>query len=231
MYFLAVFAFIMTVLFLFFPDTWRRERSRVYQKAVEDALKRSLKAERAAERKRQRKLARGLASTATTPAETRVGTPASTPPSTRPASLKENHDVEKASPEPHKPSAWRRWVRLPWTRNKEEDPSVVKPSFVDVNPVPTMISIFKLPTNAVVLVCSGLLFAAQYTTTYTAAITFARPPYDYNPLIIGVIVLAFGVGNIVGSVLGGRASDHILKHLAAKNGGKTVPEVSCCLNS
>lgn len=88
-----------------------------------------------------------------------------------------------------------------------------------------MISIFHSPTNAFVLCCSGLLFAAQYTTTYTASLTFARAPYNYSPLIIGVVLLAFGVGNIFGSVLGGRASDYILKRLAAKNGGVVVPEV------
>lgn len=228
LYFLAVFAALMTLLFFFFPDTWRRERSRVYQKAISDALKRSLKAERHAEEKRQRKLAKGLSSNATTPAPTHPTTPISgaMTPVTAPGSIHEGSDadvdVELAAEVPRKPRIrWPQW--MPFVSNNESDD--IKPSFRDVNPIPTMISIFHSPTNAIVLVCSGLLFAAQYTTTYTASVTFARAPYNYNPLIIGVVLLAFGMGNIFGSVLGGRASDAILKRLAKKNGGVTVPEM------
>lgn len=236
LYFLAVFAAIMTLLFFFFPDTWRRERSRVYQKAISDALKRSLKAERHADKKRARKLAKGLASTATTPAATRNATPRSgaQTPATRPGSVHESihegvHDgvrvtdvdLERGG---DSEKAKRRW--LPWAHKaRDNDPNDIRPSFVDVNPLPTMASIFHSPTNAIVLLCSGILFSAQYTTTYTASLTFSRAPYNYNPLIVGVVLLAFGVGNIFGSVLGGRASDMILRRLSKKNGGVTVPEM------
>lgn len=230
MYFLAVFAGLMTLLFFFFPDTWRRERSRVYQKAISDALKRSLKAEAAAEKKRARKRAKGLASTATTPAETRRGTPSASgamTPATRPGSV-HDLDVERGEEEEERP---RRLLglrrRLPsWMPFAIGEAHEISPSFRDVNPIPTMISIFRSPTNAGVLISSGLLFAAQYTTTYTASLTFARAPYNYNPLIIGVVLLGFGVGSILGSVIGGRMSDWIQRRLSEKNGGVVVPEVS-----
>jgi hypothetical protein len=229
MYFLAVFAAIMTLLFFFFPDTWRRERSRVYQKALSDALKRSLKAQAAAEKKRQRKVAKGLASTATTPAETRAGTPSGTRPGspvTVAGSVGPDVDVERQ--EIRKQRKWLpKWLsRKSSASDSDSEHTEIKPSFRDVNPLPTMVSIFHSPTNAFVLCSSGLLFAAQYTTTYTASITFSRAPYSYNPLIIGIVLLSFGVGNIFGSVFGGRASDVIMKRLSARNGGVIVPEVS-----
>ena len=90
---------------------------------------------------------------------------------------------------------------------------------------------------------TGILFAAQYTVTYTAAITLAayvpsapflpyKPslpgsdPYNYNPLIIGIVILSFGVGNMVGSVAGGKWSDVYLRKLRLANNGVSVPEVS-----
>jgi hypothetical protein len=50
-------------------------------------------------------------------------------------------------------------------------------------------------------------------------------PYNYNPLIIGVVILAFGAGNMVGSVAGGKWSDVYLRRLREANNGVSVPEV------
>lgn len=63
---------------------------------------------------------------------------------------------------------------------------------------------------------AALTFAFQYGICYTAAITFAAAPYNYGPILIGVILLAFGVGCVGGSVLGGRWSDKILKEQQLK---------------
>lgn len=220
LYFLAVFAGLMTIAFLFFPDTWRRERSRVYQKAMADALKRQLKARAAEEKreaKRERKRAKGLASTATTPAATVPGTPsgAMTP------AEEEAYDAERAVPATTKQTILHRMVG----RVRRSPGDELHPSFVDLNPLPSMVSVFHSPTNAAVLVASGLLFAVQYTTTYTASVTFSRAPYSYNPLIIGVVLLSFGMGNVVGSVVGGRWSDFALRRMTASNSGKTEPEM------
>jgi len=76
------------------------------------------------------------------------------------------------------------------------------------------------------LIYSGLLFAAQYTISYTAARTFAAAPYDYSALIVGCVLLSFGFGNVVGSVAGGRWSDAMLKRMKEKNGGQGEPEAS-----
>jgi MFS family permease len=51
-------------------------------------------------------------------------------------------------------------------------------------------------------------------------------PYNYNALYVGIIILSFGVGSIVGSVIGGKLSDVVLRRLKKANGGIMVPEVS-----
>jgi len=51
------------------------------------------------------------------------------------------------------------------------------------------------------------------------------PPYDYTPLKIGLVLLSFGGGNVLGSVMGGRYSDMILRKLKKKNGGDSEPEM------
>ncbi|OBZ71309.1 hypothetical protein A0H81_08578 [Grifola frondosa] len=44
-------------------------------------------------------------------------------------------------------------------------------------------------------------------------------------LLIGLVLLAFGVGSLLGSMLGGRYSDHVFSQLKAKNGGQSHPEM------
>jgi hypothetical protein len=51
------------------------------------------------------------------------------------------------------------------------------------------------------------------------------PPYNYTPLKIGLLLLSFGGGNVLGSVMGGRYSDIILRKLKKKNGGASEPEM------
>lgn len=72
---------------------------------------------------------------------------------------------------------------------------------------------------------SGTIFAGQYTVAVTSAITFAEAPYDYDALHIGLVLVAFGGGNIIGSVVGGILSDWVLARLKRRNGGVGNPEV------
>jgi hypothetical protein len=51
-------------------------------------------------------------------------------------------------------------------------------------------------------------------------------PYNYNALFIGIIILSFGVGSIIGSFVGGKWSDVTLRRLKKANGGVMIPEVS-----
>lgn len=228
-YFLAVWGFCMVLAFLFFPDTWRKERSRIYQQAIADALKRELKAQAAAEKKRQRKLARGLASDAPTPATTaphsRATSGAATPAFTDATDVEaQEQEQEQDGKAEQGPGWWRRHTPQ-WAHRKDREGAEYRPTLRDVNPLPVMISIWRVPSNTVVLVCSGFLFAAQYTIVYTCSVTLAAAPYSYNPLVIGLVILAFGLGNMVGSLVGGRISDRVLKRLTARNGGRSTPEM------
>ncbi|GAA5846678.1 hypothetical protein JCM5353_008666 [Sporobolomyces roseus] len=100
----------------------------------------------------------------------------------------------------------------------------VKIHLRDINPFAATLSIIMVPSNLLVLFYSGLLFSAQYTISYTAARTFAAD-YNYSALIVGCVLLSFGFGNVVGSVAGGRWSDAILKRMKDKNGGQGEPEM------
>ena len=143
-------------MFIFFPDTWRREvsralylsqsimliriqRSRVYQRAVRDAIKRAMHDDD----KRQQKLARGLASNAPTPPMT----PAHRRPSAEQVVLyTEKNEVAVET---------RRWLGLRKAEVTKEH-EAVRPSLRDVNPLPTMWSIFRRPTNLILLLSSGI---------------------------------------------------------------------------
>ena len=93
----------------------------------------------------------------------------------------------------------------------------------------------------------GLIFAFSYSIAYTCAITLDKK-YHYDALQIGLVLLAFGVGEdkaclikfggftklinvhvpagcMLGSILGGRWSDRTFARLKAENGGTSAPEV------
>lgn len=125
--------------------------------------------EQARDKKRQRKMAKGLQSNAPTPPMT----PGHATPSTRRASEVDAEvviDAERGEVILYE----RDWKYLGLKKKRVVEEQKIKPSWRDINPLPIMATIFAKPTNAIVLLSSGVLFAAQYTVTYTAAITLAR---------------------------------------------------------
>lgn len=80
---------------------------------------------------------------------------------------------------------------------------VIKLSLRDVNPFPPIWLILRRKNNVAILFSSCLLFAFSFSITYTCARTLANK-YGYDPLTTGLVLLSFGIGNILGSVLGGR---------------------------
>ncbi|KAG7562297.1 hypothetical protein FFLO_02285 [Filobasidium floriforme] len=257
-YLLAAFGGVSFSSFIFFPDSWRRERSQLYQKATQRAIKRALEQDVHDEKKRIKKREKGLKSGDQTPANMTVpqtpthgiaGSGIATPLTRDSYQGPERTAVQTPVPEladqrqvkvdleqkevvlePRR----RVWSALtPWGKkrstaavdNDEEEHVKVKLRLADVNPAPAMWHILKRPNNFLAVTCSGLIFAAQYTITFTAAVTFAAPPYDYTPLKIGLLLLSFGGGNVLGSILGGRYSDLVLRKLKKKNGGVGQPEM------
>ncbi len=176
-YFLTAFAGLTFVAFIFFPDSWRRERSYLYQTAVKRAIKRVMVQKEHDEKKRARKLRKGLTSTDVTPATTVPPTPrtgAQTPARSIVASRNESisapldpahylgdateavYLTEKAST-----NGPRGVFRLFGKRKAQvtatgEEHVAVKLSITDVNPLPPMWSVLKQPNNLLAVLCSGM---------------------------------------------------------------------------
>jgi MFS family permease len=100
----------------------------------------------------------------------------------------------------------------------------VKLSMTDVNPFPSYLSIVSRKNNLVMLTASGLTFAFSFSIAYTCARTLSMY-YDYDALKTGLVLLAYGIGCMTGSILGGRWSDRTLARLKAANGGVSFPEM------
>ncbi|KAG6330364.1 hypothetical protein ID866_8721 [Astraeus odoratus] len=97
-------------------------------------------------------------------------------------------------------------------------------SFVDVNPFSSYVKVLCRKNNIAILIPSALLFAFSISIAYTCARTLALY-YNYNALQTGLVLLSYGIGSILGSILGGRWSDRTLARLKAANGGISFPEM------
>lgn len=112
-------------------------------------------------------------------------------------------------------------------------------TFKDVNPFSPLLHVLKRRSNVVTLLPSGmhrtylrsnpliltlgLFFAFSYNITYTCSRTLGDH-YNYDSLKIGLVLLSYGVGCMLGSVLGGRWSDLALRRLTSANEGHYFPE-------
>jgi len=107
-----------------------------------------------------------------------------------------------------------------------EPPKVdkIKLNLTDVNPLAPLLLILRRPNNFVILLASGFMFAFSYCIAYTCSRTFSSE-YHYNALQIGLVLLAFGIGCVSGSILGGRWSDRTLRKVKAANGGHSSAEM------
>ncbi|ADV21615.1 hypothetical protein I305_03357 [Cryptococcus gattii E566] len=217
-YFLAVYAFIMLCCF----------RSRIYQRALSKAIGRAEK-EDAKDLRRKARLAKQPQVLDTIPAAPE-GTPGTSPGGSRRPGAEAwgrmmsestvvnvilNNDQEQAAGKLGKVKVKiMKW--LPFgakeKRIQAENEVEFKPTFRDLNPLPSMALILKQPTNLLIL-------------TSSVSITLGKAPYNYGSLNIGLVVLAFGIGNILASLLGGKYSDMVLRKLKKKNGGVGNPEM------
>jgi len=101
----------------------------------------------------------------------------------------------------------------------------IRLSLADVNPFPQIYQVAKRKNNIVMYFPSALLFALSYSISYTCSKTLFAPPYNYDALRVGLVLLSFGVGSMCGSLLGGRWSDRVLSRLKKANGGTGYPEM------
>ncbi|KAK0204093.1 vacuolar DHA amino acid exporter [Desarmillaria ectypa] len=94
----------------------------------------------------------------------------------------------------------------------------------DVAPIGTLWLVIRRWNNFILLLASGILFSYCFTVVYTTSRTLASA-YGYDALYTGFVLLSFGLGCMVGSILGGRYSDHELARLTIENGGRSCPEM------
>ncbi|KAF7326961.1 Vacuolar DHA amino acid exporter [Mycena venus] len=100
----------------------------------------------------------------------------------------------------------------------------IKLTLRDVNPIKPLWLVVRRMNNFVILFASGLMFAFNFVVAFTTSRTLSSA-YGYNALKVGLVLLSFGLGNLAGSVVGGRLSDMKLAHLKAANGGVSYPEM------
>lgn len=99
-----------------------------------------------------------------------------------------------------------------------------KPSLKDVSPHGSAAYVCSQPHNIAALLYSGINFAAQYSLSFTTTQTFTGAPYNFSPILVGCVLLALGLGGMVGSIIGGKVSDLRLRSVAKKLGHKAPPE-------
>ncbi|KAK4052789.1 hypothetical protein OIV83_002076 [Microbotryomycetes sp. JL201] len=180
-YFLLGYAAVCLVLYIWLPETFRKERSAAWRAAMKRA-----RANAHAKRSKAR---------AALPAGTNVDDgqrqPAFSP-------LKKVKSV----------------ISL---RSSGDDD--LKIHLRDVNPLAATGQVLRCKENLITIAFSGLLFASQYCVTFTASRSFAAPPYNYDSLKVGLVLLTFGMGNLIGSVLGGRFSDYVFNKMRGDTPG------------
>ncbi|KAK7464750.1 hypothetical protein VKT23_005957 [Stygiomarasmius scandens] len=212
-YFLTIVGGCVTLCFLFaFKDTWRKERSTVYQRVVKKKMK-----ERIGMKTAESEKSHGTnRNSPDTDVEKQVVSGSSTPKPSGPGSESRTSTSETARPVSIK--------KEDMERELADVTKDIKLSLLDVNPVTPLWGTFKKPWNLCMLTASALIFAFTYIVVYSTTRVLENA-YRYNPLKVGLVLLSFGLGSVTGSILGGRFSDYNLRRLKEKNGGKREAEM------
>ncbi|ORX80674.1 MFS general substrate transporter, partial [Basidiobolus meristosporus CBS 931.73] len=80
----------------------------------------------------------------------------------------------------------------------------------------------RYPAVMIVMAYGCMIFAAIYCYTTSLPSLFV-PTYHLRSSAVGLVFLSSGIGNVIGSSVGGRVTDHSLRHLREKNDGRPVP--------
>ncbi|KAI0761044.1 MFS general substrate transporter [Trametes elegans] len=210
-WFLAAFVGATLLLFVPFKDTFRRERSLVYQNALK----------------------RRVVEQPTKPFEAQTANMSSAASSAERGQV-ERSDAIQAQQEDavnmhgrlerdiEKQAARTQNVNVPQSDSSQL--KEIRLSLADVNPLKPIYHVLRRMNNLVLVFSSGFVFGFYYSIAYTCALTLANG-YHYDALRIGLVLLAFGIGSLCGSVLGGRYSDHVFRKLKARNDGKGRAEM------
>jgi hypothetical protein len=165
---------------MFFPDSWRRERSQLYQKATQRAIKRALRREEDDQRKLVKQRQKDVGSGLQTPANTttlRSGTDTPVTLNSHDRTAAHSHtpdsrvevegapilDVEAdlsnkeviVRPRARSWKPWSKKSRDSGSEGADEEHVKIKLTLSDVNPAPAMWAILKRPNNLLSVSCSG----------------------------------------------------------------------------
>ncbi|KAI0785153.1 major facilitator superfamily domain-containing protein [Abortiporus biennis] len=164
-WFLVIFTGLCFVMFIFFTDTFRKERSLTYQTVLRRV---------AFERESQQ-------SRSSVNQETVIKTERTSEKESQDVVIPVNRskeDVEaQVTPSLAKPPA---------------DIKEIKPTLSDVNPVRPIVMVVLRLNNLVILFSSGFLFAFAFCINYTCSRTLSDK-YGYNALQIGLVLLSYGI--------------------------------------
>lgn len=100
-----------------------------------------------------------------------------------------------------------------------------------IGPKEVFIRAITRPTKLMFLspICAlmSLYMAVVYGILYLLFTTFTfvfQEAYGFSESTVGLTYIGLGIGNFIGLAALGYSSDRVLKHLTAKNGGKSKPE-------
>ncbi|KIJ54897.1 hypothetical protein M422DRAFT_153520 [Sphaerobolus stellatus SS14] len=184
-YFLVIFAALSLCTFIFFKDTFRRERSLSYQIALRRRMN--------------------------TRQENTLGIKERNFGSQSPASHILDEKTDSLS-------------STDIEANIEPQLQDIRLGFKEINPIRPLIAVFRRINYLTILIPSSMIFGFSYCITYTVVITLGNAPYNYDSLKLGLVLLSFGIGNMAGSLIGGRWSDHVMRKCKAENGGRSSSE-------
>ncbi|OQE05089.1 hypothetical protein PENVUL_c027G05373 [Penicillium vulpinum] len=74
----------------------------------------------------------------------------------------------------------------------------------------------KKPPIVITVYYTSIVFATYYLISVSIEDTFARPPYTWSSIIVGVAYIPGGLGLLVGAIIGGRWQDYIMVRTARK---------------
>ena len=217
------YGFVCLVAVIFLPETWRKERSVAWTQAAKRAETKAELLEEKTARYNFEEFSPEATHVSPTPAQLEYGLD----PTHKAPTFDALRSVLSTKP-PEKPAVR---VSLRDANVRHDTLSVIQADSKALQPVPAMLAIFSSPHNSLAIASSAILFASQYCISFTSSRAFAAPPYEFSSLIVGVILLVYGIGNVMGSIGGGRLSDRALRLMKEANGGIGQPEVRASLRS
>ncbi|KAK6458261.1 A Q resistance multidrug resistance transporter [Scheffersomyces xylosifermentans] len=109
--------------------------------------------------------------------------------------------------------------------DEESKSSKFKKNLYDctIRPLHSLV-LLKHPPVALVISYSAISFAVIYFFNMTISYAYAREPYKFSSVIIGLMYIPNSLTYVIASLLGGKWNDHLLKKYAESHNGELAPE-------